>query len=97
MRIRLRWCWYDLWMGAYWDRKSRVLYVCLVPTVVIEVSKRAPVEPKELVALRCCCGDPRVEAEGMGPCDHCFIGLHDKCFHPVRVRSDGIIMRTVAT
>lgn len=23
--------WYDLWVGAYWDRKERVLYVCPVP------------------------------------------------------------------
>lgn len=23
--------WYDLWIGAYWDRHSRKLYVCPIP------------------------------------------------------------------
>jgi hypothetical protein len=35
--VKLRWRWYDLWVGAYWDRKERALYVCPLPTVVIEV------------------------------------------------------------
>jgi hypothetical protein len=38
MRVRLSWKWYDLWVGAYWDRGARILYVCPLPTVVVEVS-----------------------------------------------------------
>ena len=30
--------WYDLWIGAYWDRKSRVLYVCPVPMFGVAVN-----------------------------------------------------------
>ena len=29
--------WYDLWVGAYWDRSSRTLYVCPLPTVGLKV------------------------------------------------------------
>lgn len=25
--------WYDLWIGAYWDRPQRILYVCPLPMV----------------------------------------------------------------
>jgi hypothetical protein len=35
MEIKLRWKWYDLWIGAYWSRASRTLYVCPLPTVVL--------------------------------------------------------------
>ena len=27
--------WYDLWVGAYWDRDRRCLYVCPLPCCVI--------------------------------------------------------------
>lgn len=29
--------WYDLWIGAYWDRKEKTLYVCPVPMLGIKV------------------------------------------------------------
>lgn len=36
-RIGVRFAWYDLWVGAYWDRDRRRLYVCPVPTLAISV------------------------------------------------------------
>lgn len=41
LRVRLFFAWYDLWVGAYWDRDTRTLYVCPVPTigVAIEVQR----------------------------------------------------------
>lgn len=42
MKIRTYFRWYDLWIGAYWDRKQRRLYVCLLPTWVIEIDARNP-------------------------------------------------------
>jgi hypothetical protein len=31
MKISLVCAWYDLWIGAYWDRKARKLYVLPLP------------------------------------------------------------------
>lgn len=38
--MRIRFAWYDLWIGAYWDRKARVLYVCPLPSLVLEFGRR---------------------------------------------------------
>ncbi len=35
--ISIRFAWYDLWIGAYWDRNARVLYVCPLPCVVVVI------------------------------------------------------------
>lgn len=32
-RVTPLFAWYDLWIGAYWDRKSRSLYVLPLPCV----------------------------------------------------------------
>lgn len=34
--MRVRFAWYDLWVGAYWDRRAEVLYVCPLPTLLLE-------------------------------------------------------------
>jgi len=36
-RVCLRFAWYDLWVGAYIDRSNRMLYICPLPTFLIEV------------------------------------------------------------
>lgn len=33
MRVRLIFAWYDLWIGVFWDRGKRHLYVLPVPCV----------------------------------------------------------------
>lgn len=35
-RIRFIFAWYDLWIGAYWDRDARRLYL-MVPTVGVSI------------------------------------------------------------
>jgi hypothetical protein len=37
VQVSVSWLWYDLWVGAYWARDERVLYVCPFPTVVFRV------------------------------------------------------------
>lgn len=37
MKFRLFFAWYDLWVGAFWDRKSRTLYLALIPTIVLSI------------------------------------------------------------
>jgi len=32
-KIRLIFAWYDLWIGAYWDRSKRRFYVLPLPCI----------------------------------------------------------------
>lgn len=38
MTVRFIFAWYDLWVGAYYDRKSRSLYLLPVPTLGIVIT-----------------------------------------------------------
>ncbi len=38
VRLGLSFKWYDLWIGAYWSRQDRCLYVCPMPCVVLSVA-----------------------------------------------------------
>jgi hypothetical protein len=46
MSIRLLFAWYDLWIGAYWDRTARKLYVLPLPCVGVVVSFARRVAPE---------------------------------------------------
>jgi len=37
MKARVFLAWYDCWIGGYYDRKRRVLYICPLPMIVIEI------------------------------------------------------------
>lgn len=39
MKISLFFAWFDLWIGAYYDHKKRILYVCPLPCVVFKIWK----------------------------------------------------------
>lgn len=36
-KIQLKFLWYDMWIGAFYDRIRRVLYICPLPMVVIKI------------------------------------------------------------
>lgn len=36
-QVSLFFAWYDLWMGCFWDRKTRALYICPLPCCVIKL------------------------------------------------------------
>ena len=42
MRVRFLFAWYDLWVGAYWDRTFRRLYILPLPCVgiILEMEDR---------------------------------------------------------
>lgn len=37
MKLTTFFRWYDLWIGAYWDREHRTLYVCPVPMLGVRI------------------------------------------------------------
>lgn len=37
MRVRPLFAWYDLWVGVFWDRQRRKLYVLPLPCVGVVV------------------------------------------------------------
>lgn len=36
-RVTVAWAWYDLWIGAYIDRKNKILYICPFPTLLLTI------------------------------------------------------------
>lgn len=36
LQIAFKWRWYDFWVGWYFDRKERHLYIGLLPTMIFE-------------------------------------------------------------
>lgn len=36
MKVSVFFAWFDCWIGAYYDRKHRTLYVCPLPCIVFK-------------------------------------------------------------
>jgi hypothetical protein len=39
-KISLFFAWYDAWVGMFYDRKKKVLYVCPLPCCVLKIERR---------------------------------------------------------
>jgi len=37
LRVRSYIAWYDFWVGAYYDRDKKVLYLCPLPMCVFKI------------------------------------------------------------
>jgi hypothetical protein len=38
MSIRVFFAWYDMWIGLYYNRLAKVIYICPIPMVCIRIS-----------------------------------------------------------
>ena len=43
--IKFMFAWYDIWVGAYWDRSNRRLYVLPLPCIGIVIQLSRPPDP----------------------------------------------------
>lgn len=41
-RLKFFFRWYDLWVGAYYDRKNRHLYLCPLPMIGVRIALGCP-------------------------------------------------------
>jgi hypothetical protein len=42
MRVQFIFAWYDLWIGAYYDRAKCALYVLPLPCLGVVISRTSP-------------------------------------------------------
>jgi hypothetical protein len=45
IKVKIFWAWYDAWIGAYWNRDKRILYICPLIFVVIAISFPGETKP----------------------------------------------------
>jgi len=44
MKINFFLAWYDFWVGAYFSRKNKIIYICLIPCCVITITLKKKYE-----------------------------------------------------
>ena len=40
MIVSFFFAWFDLWVGAYYDQRKRILYVCPLPCCVVKIQRK---------------------------------------------------------
>ncbi len=71
--MKIKFAWYDIWVGVFWDQKKRILYVCPLPMLLIVIP--IPKRKRELIPVDKCDHDYKCVYEGWDSesyeCDWC--------------------------
>ena len=51
MRVSFLFAWYDLWVGFFWDKKNRWLYILPLPMLGVVLKFGKKIDPKKAVLL----------------------------------------------
>lgn len=84
-RVALRFAWFDCWIGWFWDRRRRHLYICLIPMLPLILRfpwrRRCDVVGCRAPATHVCrrpgsvlFGDPLCEEHSKIPCSQIRLG-----------------------
>ena len=43
--VELHLCWFDFWVGWFWDRRKRILWVCPLPMLAVRIQLKGARKP----------------------------------------------------
>jgi len=46
MRVKFFFALYDFWIGVFWDRKNKILYICPLPCCVFKIQSKNQPSPR---------------------------------------------------
>jgi len=80
LSVKLFFAWFDFWIGFYWDREKRALYVAPLPCVVFKIERAS-----RLLPGMCKCGhgrDMHIDLGCLGPNDKNSWSIYCPCRMP---------------
>lgn len=78
MKIRFIFKWYDMFIGAHWSKKRKVLFLCLLPMLVLEFNFSGL--PRRWKGDQDFCDKCSKETKWLYQCEHCDGVYCEECY-----------------